>query len=420
MTWIDTDGNAIRVAGALGLADYKKVLATLYKLTNSKGYEDIKIDLSGLTSAYAGPILALGADVARLREGGTDCEFLFPTDEKLRRLFRNAGWLKLLAPSEEPPPSYRSDKHVPVVSFRTGSEQYDAANRMIDAVLASLPGLTRHDLGALEWAINEVSDNVLAHAESPVGGLVQLSAFAEQRRVELTVADAGVGIPQTLRQALPDLYPDSRALEKAVQEGVTRSKAIGRGNGLFGTLEIARVSNGYIHIHSGYGRLHCEDDRLALEDDKIPFHGTLVVVSLDCADPGALGRALRFDGEQHQPLDLVDMRFATDDGDIQFIISRDSPSIGSREAGEAFRTKIENLLQMRPEARLVLDFTGTAIVSSSFADEVVGKLFAKLGPLGFMSRVVLKGVSPTVRGLLDRALMQRTLGASAGGQSAES
>lgn len=411
MTWIEADGNAVRVVGALGLADYKKVLATLYKLTSSKGYEDIKIDLSGLASAYAGPILALGADVARMRDSGVDVEFLFPTDEKLWRLFRNAGWLKLLSPSAEAPPSSRSDRHVPVVSFRTGSEQFDAANRMIDAVLASLPGLTRHDLGALEWAINEVSDNVLAHAESPVGGLVQLSAFSEQRRVELTVADAGVGIPETLRQALPELFPDSRALEKAVQEGVTRSKAIGRGNGLFGTLEIARVSNGYIHIHSGYGRLHCEDDRLALDDDKIPFHGTLVVVSLDCADPGALGRALRFDGEQHEPLDLVDMRFATDDGDIQFVISRDSPSIGSREAGEAFRNKIENLLEMRPDARLVLDFTGTAIISSSFADEVVGKLFAKLGPLGFMSRVVLKGVSPTVRGLLDRALMQRTLAA---------
>jgi hypothetical protein len=411
MTWIEADGNAVRVVGALGLADYKKVLATLYKLTSSKGYEDIKIDLSGLGSAYAGPILALGADVARMRDSGVDVEFLFPTDEKLWRLFRNAGWLKLLSPSAEAPPSSRSDRHVPVVSFRTGSEQFDAANRMIDAVLASLPGLTRHDLGALEWAINEVSDNVLAHAESPVGGLVQLSAFAEQRRVELTVADAGIGIPETLRQAWPELFPDSRALEKAVQEGVTRSKAIGRGNGLFGTLEIARVSKGYIHIHSGYGRLHCEDDRLALDDDKIPFHGTLVVVSLDCADPGALGRALRFDGEQHEPLDLVDMRFATDEGDIQFVISRDSPSIGSREAGEAFRTKIENLLEMRPDARLVLDFTGTAIVSSSFADEVVGKLFAKLGPLGFMSRVVLKGVSPTVRGLLDRALMQRTLAA---------
>ncbi len=411
MIRVEAEGNVVRVVGALGLADYKRVLATLYNVTANKGYEEIKIDLTGLTSAFAGPTLAVGADLARLRDSGVDVEVLFPTDERLWRLFRNAGWLKLLAPSEEPPPSYRSDRHVPVVNFRTADEQFDAVNRMIDAVLASLPGLTRHDLGALEWAINEVSDNVLAHAQSPVGGLVQLSAFAEQRRVELTVADAGAGIPGTLRQALPELRPDSRALEKAVQEGVTRSKAIGRGNGLYGTLEIARVSHGYIHIHSGYGRLRCEDDELALDDDSIPFHGTLVVVSLDCADPGALGRALRFDGEQHEPLDVVDMRFATEEGDIQFIIARDSPSIGSREAGEAFRTKIENLLEMRPGSRLVLDFAGVAIVSSSFADEVIGKLFAKLGPLGFMSRVVLKGVSPTVRGLLDRALMQRTLGA---------
>lgn len=409
MNRVETTGNCVKVSGSLGLFDYKRILAALYQVSEVKGYQDLVIDFSALNAAFAGPMLALGADVSRMRLAGKTISLLPPAEERLYRLFRNTGWLRLLSPNEEAAASHVNSQHVPVVSFVTSDEQYEVNNRLIDAVLASLPGLTRADLGALEWAINEVTDNVLVHAESDVGGFVQLSAFPEQRRVELAVADAGVGIPETLRQALPELRPDSLALEQAVAEGVTRSKAIGRGNGLFGTMEIARVSDGYIHIHSGYGRLKGEDSEIALENDRVPFHGTLVVVSLDCSDPGALGRALRFNGEQHQPLDIVDMRYtAEDDEDILFLIARDAPSIGSRGAGEAFRIKVENLLDMKPESRLVLDFTDVAIISSSFADEVIGKIFTRLGPMGFMRRVVLKGLSPAVNGLIERALRMRT------------
>lgn len=379
MIRVESSGNRITVGGSLGLADYKKVLAALHNLSYGKGYQEVALDLEHLAAAFAGPMLALGADIARHRDNGTDISVVFPREERLRRLFRNAGWSHLLDPSEEPPPTYVNSQHVPVVQFRSSEEQFTAGNRLLDTVLSSLPGLTRHDLGALEWAISEVSDNVLVHSDSPVGGLVQLSAFPERRRVELAVADAGLGIPATLRQAIADLKPDSRALEQAVKEGVTRSRAVGRGNGLYGTLEISRVSNGYIHIHSGFGRLHCEADSLELKDDGVPFHGSLVVTSLDCSDPGALGKALRFEGRQYEPLDVVDTRYATEDfDDVVFVISRDSPSVGSRIAGEAFRTKVENLIDMRPEARLILDFTDVAIVSSSFADEVVGKILARL------------------------------------------
>jgi hypothetical protein len=413
MFFCSSEDNRISVRGAIGLADYKRVLAAIHNLTTTKGYDSISIDLSEATATFAGPMLALGASLAKYRLEHVNFSVAFPTDAKLHRLCRNAGWLHLLDPSLPPAPTYINSQHVPVVSFATSEEQFAVTNRLLDTVLSSLPGLTRYDLGGLEWAVNEVTDNVLNHSQSPCGGFVQLSAFPEQRRVELTVADAGLGIPSTLRMGYPDIMHDSHALELAVQEGVTRSLSVGRGNGLYGTIEIARVSSGYIHIHSGYGRLHAEDNELHLDDDSIPYGGSLVVTSLDCSDPNALGRALRFDGQQYEPLDVIDTRYATEDLEaISFIILRDSPSVGSRIAGEAFRTKVENLLGMRPDAKAVLDFTGMNVVSSSFADEVVGKLFATLGPIGFMSRVVLKGLSPTVRGLIDRALLQRSLGKS--------
>jgi hypothetical protein len=53
------------------------------------------------------------------------------------------------------------------------------------------------------------------------------------------------------------------------------------------------------------------------------------------------------------------------------------------------------------------DFSGVPLVSSSFADEVFGKLFVDLGAMDFMKRCTFKAVDPTVRRLIDRAISQR-------------
>jgi hypothetical protein len=71
------------------------------------------------------------------------------------------------------------------------------------------------------------------------------------------------------------------------------------------------------------------------------------------------------------------------------------------------RIKALNLLEAEPNARLILDWEGVPSVSSSFADEFLGRLFVELGPTVFMSRVQSVAVEPLVRKLLDRAILQR-------------
>jgi hypothetical protein len=69
--------------------------------------------------------------------------------------------------------------------------------------------------------------------------------------------------------------------------------------------------------------------------------------------------------------------------------------------------KLLNLAKMCPNKKIVLDFENVPLVSSSFADEVIGKLFIELGPLAFMQRFQLQHVDQTVRHLVDRAIAQR-------------
>ena len=62
---------------------------------------------------------------------------------------------------------------------------------------------------------------------------------------------------------------------------------------------------------------------------------------------------------------------------------------------------------MYPSYPIHVDFDGISVISSSFADEFLGKLFVRIGALRFMTAIQLRGVSPTVRSVLDRAILQR-------------
>ena len=102
------------------------------------------------------------------------------------------------------------------------------------------------------------------------------------------------------------------------------------------------------------------------------------------------------------------MQYETESGDAVVLkLREESTGFGSRPAGRQLRTKCLNLLTAAPDKPLVLDWTAVPLVSSSFADELVGKLFASLGPLGFSARVRNVGMEVMVRGLVDKPIMQR-------------
>jgi hypothetical protein len=79
---------------------------------------------------------------------------------------------------------------------------------------------------------------------------------------------------------------------------------------------------------------------------------------------------------------------------------------GSRAAAKELRIFLENVSISGAEL-VELDFSGQAVVSSSFADEVIGKLVASLGFTTFNQKYRLSNMNQTVAGLLDRAIAKR-------------
>jgi anti-sigma regulatory factor (Ser/Thr protein kinase) len=355
-------------------------------------------------------MLAICAQVAKLHYEGIDFSLVLPRSDRLRKLFRNANWAYFLDPRNYEPSTFRGYTQVPATLYSSPEDQYKAVNRIVNAILGAIPNIARKDFAALEWAINELTDNVLVHSQSPVGGLVQVSTFQRDRkRVEFIVADAGIGIPNSLRQGHPEITSDSEALDKAIREGVTRDKNLGQGNGLFGTFQICSRSKGSFQVESGYGKLRFyEPPGLKIGLETVPYEGTLVVAEIDFSVPDLLQEALKFNGRVTEPFDYVESHYEdTEARRVIFRVADETNSFGSRVAGRPLKNRLSNLARMCPTQEVIIDFTNVALVSSSFADELIGKLFAEFGPMEFMARFKLVGISTTVQQLIDRAISQR-------------
>lgn len=385
-------------------------IALLHHAVMEGGFNDVSLDFSECTSASSGSMLALCSEILRLRTEHVDCTLTLPKRPDLARLFKNTNWANILEPRQYGPSAFKGYTQVPAISFSSPADQHSAVNRITNAILGGIPNIERSDFAALEWAINELTDNVIVHSQSAAGGLVQVSNFHRNRKVlEFTISDCGQGIPKTLKSGGLFNGSDVGALEQAIREGITRDKSIGQGNGLFGSYQICSHSGGEFRIDSGHARLHYTPAKgLAVRYEKIPVKGTVIVAKVDFTNPLLLQEALKFAGKKHTPVDYIETRYEDGESNIvNFKLSEETESFGSRLAGTPVATKLENLIRMHPGYAIEVNFDAIPIISSSFADEVFGKLFVGLGPMQFMQRIRFKNVAPTVQALIDRAISQR-------------
>ena len=194
-------------------------------------------------------------------------------------------------------------------AYRTHEEQNQVLNKIMELILSVTPDLDRRAFSSVEWALNEITDNVLNHSGSEVGGLLQLSVFnSATRRVEFTVADAGRSIPITLGSTLPNPGSDRDVLLASVEEGVTRNAVDFQGNGLFGALQICRASKGIFAINSGGAYLNAVRGAKPLaENTGIRSGITSIDATIDFSNPNLLEKALVFRGRKHTPVDYIDL-----------------------------------------------------------------------------------------------------------------
>lgn len=296
----------------------------------------------------------------------------------------------------------------PEVLSRVWRFDEHSAHLLADRIVKEL--LERMELGAgvhdaFNWCLWEVMDNVIQHSEAE-HGFVEAQAHPQARRLAVCVADAGIGILESLRGSKHGPRNEEDAITLAIQEKVTRDANVGQGNGLRGLYQIVAQNSGRLRISSGRGVLDARGADAprtygnSWEIDRQNV-GTTVDFQLPTSDPIDVSSALG-----HQPVNLVMESFESDNGEVRITVTREAQGLGTRRAAAPLRIKVINILR-ETRGAVVIDFDGVPLVSSSFADEFVARMVTELGFVTFQQAVRLENMSELVQRMVNHAVMQR-------------
>lgn len=280
-----------------------------------------------------------------------------------------------------------------------------AGDAICDLVLCHLDDAAAF-LPAMEWAVNEILDNVCNHAEAPRPGVMVAQHYPRERQLQIAVCDFGRGIHASLSEAMP-LASHAEALARALERGVTRNQAVGQGNGLAGSAAIMAANGGEFSLWSG--------------DSMYRWRGGVgEYLPLACCMPGT---GVFLNMKTDRPVDLEETFIGDRDwsyldvvagqvGDEGLRVADECAGFGTRAAAQPLRRRILGILP-RLEGPLTLDFAGIERASSSFLDELLGRLVAEIGEETFRSRIRTINLAPRLARMADVVIHQRLTTATA-------
>jgi anti-sigma regulatory factor (Ser/Thr protein kinase) len=289
----------------------------------------------------------------------------------------------------------------------------DDVNKLVTDVVHELSGKIVFEKGVLqgiEWCLNEVMDNVLQHSDVENGqpfGYVMAQVHAANNRVAFCICDYGQGIHKSLQslEHAPRNAIDSISL--AIQEKVTRDKNVGQGNGLWGLHNILRLNVGQLTIISGEGSWMFDGHNVKTHDNlqylDCEHKGTIIDFQVNTQQTFSIAEALNGHSPVNFPLERIEDAYGKS---LIFSLRRDASGTGTRQSGMMLRNHILNLAKESPN-RIIIDFNDVSMVSSSFADELIGKLVIEFGFVTFTQRVQLINMNEIITPIVNRSVSQR-------------
>ena len=262
-------------------------------------------------------------------------------------------------------------------------------------------------LRGITWCIYETMDNVLQHSNC-VKGMAMGQLMKESHRIAISIFDYGRGILNSFKESNYPHAPRSAqdAITLALQEKVTRDPRIGQGNGMWGLSELVINNGGLLRIISGGSGLQIsQGNNAVIPSSQCLFFGvrngcTLVDFQLDYCSK------INIDEILGGMLDLWMEDHETEDGEIKIRLLDEADGTGSRQAANRLRNVILNAISDR-HCRVSIDFGGINFLSSSFADELLGKLIAEFGLVNFMHTFKLENITPQNKVIINRSVQQR-------------
>jgi len=366
-------------------------------------HKKISVDLTKAAGkpSYPSTLVPISAFYENLKKTNKDVEFILVGDESIAA---NTNFLN-------PRPPGLISKYPSVLNrvwkFGSPEDVFKLVTEYMDAIYKEDIFEGRNVLTAIEWCLNEVMDNVIQHAECE-WGYVMGQIHPKTKNVVFCVSDAGRGILESLKSSgayNPKTPTD--AITLSLREGVTRDKKIGQGNGLWGLHQIVRGNSGVLRVSSAGATIDVSETGVVSHEGYVWLNkargGTVLDFRLEYTKPLSLDAVLK----GYEPMSLKIFKSTNDDSSIIHYKLIDKKSgYGTRKAGERVRNEVVNLT--KESGQIVdLDFKGVGVVSSSFADELVGKLFLYLGPLKFNQLIRMTNMNSSIEAIINKAMEQR-------------
>ena len=293
-----------------------------------------------------------------------------------------------------------SGRFLPLKQIASDGDVFSVVNAICDLVLHQFDNAGAF-LPAMEWAANELIDNILLHSETPVPGAVCAQYFPKQHRLDIGICDLGRGIFQSLGTTRK-LWSHGDAVTTALQRGVTRDTSVGQGNGMAGSLEIAKQNGGRLHVWTGdvVYRLEGGEELGFVKIPEVP--GTGLLLSLDTRKSVDLSQTWIAGGDWSY-INAEAERIESAGG---IDVAAACLHTGTRAPATRLRRKILALLP-EMEGPLILSFAGVARASSSFLDELLGRLVEELGEEVLGGKIQVMGMPPAVRKMANVVIAQR-------------
>lgn len=283
---------------------------------------------------------------------------------------------------------------------------------LANAFLEELPKLDKFEKGVLEgleWSLNEVMDNVIQHSGENVG-FIMGQLHKTTKHVAFTVFDYGQGIFNTLKTSQHAPRSPLDAITLCIKEGVTRDKKIGQGNGMYGLHQIVKFNEGRLTITSNRASYFLKENQ-AQTFTNIPSISqdrgcSTIDFQLDYEKNVSISDALKFNGHPYEKVNQRIEDMENGHGEIIYDLKNKANGYGTRQSGERVRNDILNIWEYSKKT-IAIDFEGIAVISSSFADELVGKLVIEFGFFGFNNIIRLKNMNTLIQSILQRSVSQR-------------
>ena len=284
----------ISLRGGFRMHQIDKVVDALEPLYWQKGPFPIVLDLSGLVFIGPAALATLASGVRDAIQRGVvaaPSTYIPPSNRLVARYLDRVDFNRLLTGADVAAEFVRrrAEGFRPVQHFTAHHEVGTLADSLTLAATEAL-AVDGHDRTAVALAIREIGQNVFDHANSATGGFAVAQRGRTRKEFEIAVADAGIGIPASLRanSEHAGISSDAAAIKRALMAGVTgKPGAHNKGLALAAIREFLRENDGTLLVRSGFGAVE-DGHRESARDESARLRGTLVAIRFKTDRPFGL------------------------------------------------------------------------------------------------------------------------------------